>query len=179
MSWLARLKKQKSPDTFPTETMKRVFEEGKGVSVVSIGCPPGCLEKINVPNGAANDDPDSPVPADPDRFAWPHGPVMNRGELDLMVQRLALFDGRGLTVSEAEILADKLVLRDREGDRRGACAECKRLSGHRAGRWQCYDCTPGNELAGMPLARVWLTSLHACHGFVNTTTHKETTHACD
>ena len=96
-----------------------------------------------------------------------------------MVQRLALFDGRGLTVSEAEILADKLVLRDREGDRRGACAECKRLSGHRAGRWQCYDCTPGNELAGMPLARVWLTSLHACHGFVNTTTHKETTHACD
>lgn len=96
-----------------------------------------------------------------------------------MVQRLALFDGRGLSVPEAETLTDKLVLRDREGDRRGSCAECRRLSGHRAGRWQCYDCTPGNELAGMPLARVWLTSLHACHGFVNTTTHKETTHACD
>lgn len=81
-----------------------------------------------------------------------------------MAQRLALFDDRGLTVPEAEAIADKLVQRDREGDRRGSCAECMRLAGYGATGWRCTDRTPGNELAGARLARDWLIQLHHCPG---------------
>ena len=89
---------------------------------------------------------------------------MNRVEIDRMVQRLALFDGRGLTPTEAEALADKLVQRDREAGRMGACGECRRLAGHGAGSWKCTDHTPGNELAGARLSRDWLIQLHTCPG---------------
>ena len=38
---------------------------------------------------------------------------MNRAELDCMVQRLALFDDRGLSVPEAEAEADRLMRMER------------------------------------------------------------------
>lgn len=100
----------------------------------------------------------------PDRATWPHSVAMNTGEIDRMLQRLALFADRGLTVPEAEAIADKLVTRDREGDRRGSCAECRRLAGYGATGWRCTDRTPGNELAGARLARDWLVQLHHCPG---------------
>lgn len=67
-----------------------------------------------------------------------------------MVARLALFDARGVGVDDAERLADKLLVRDREGDRRGACAECVHLVGSGPGRWRCNDRSPVNvnDLAG-------------------------------
>ena len=105
----------------------------------------------------------APAP-DPDRATWPHCVAMNRAEVDLMVARLALFADRGLTVPEAERLADKMVTRDREADRRGACAECMLLAGQGVTSWRCSDRTPGNELARQPLARDWLIQLHRCPG---------------
>ena len=83
-----------------------------------------------------------------------------------MVQRLVLFDGRGLTVPEAERLADKLVTRDREEGDRTSCAECHRLDGWSPKTWRC--CGPsgqGNPLAGAMLSVLWLSELHRCPGF--------------
>lgn len=122
-------------------------------------------------NHAANTPPPAPAPApapdlDPDRACWPHGPAMNRAEIERMVHRLALFDGRGLTVPEAERLADKLVLRDREEGDRTSCAECHRLDGWSPKTWRC--CGPsgqGNTLAGAMLSVLWLSELHRCPGF--------------
>lgn len=88
-------------------------------------------------------------------------------EIDVMVHRLALFDARGLSEADAGRLVDKLLVRDREGDRRGACAECSRLSGHGPGRWKCADRQHGiNELAGANLGAAYVhATLHRCPSF--------------
>ena len=58
--------------------------------------------------------PAPPAPAlDPDRACWPHSPAMNGAEVDLMVQRLALFEAEGMSVPEAEAEADRLMRMER------------------------------------------------------------------
>ncbi len=52
--------------------------------------------------------------ADPDRYCWPHSSAMNTREIDLYSARLAKFTDMGVPHADAEALADKLVLRDRE-----------------------------------------------------------------
>ncbi|MGO4609548.1 hypothetical protein AB4142_24700 [Variovorax sp. 2RAF20] len=74
--------------------------------------------------------------ADPDRWCWPSSGAMNGTELDCFTVRLARFTDQGLSLIEAEALADKLVLRDRDGDDRRLCLECEHLSGRRCGAWQ-------------------------------------------
>lgn len=86
-------------------------------------------------------------------------------EIDTMVARLALFDVRGVGVDDAERLVDKLLVRDREGDRRGACAECRYRAGSGPGRWRCSDRAPTshNDLAGAHLgAGLVHEQLHHC-----------------
>lgn len=126
MNWLARLKKTgTAPDTDPTKTTKRV-------SVVSVAPIPAPIQKTGGESGAAND----PAP-DPDRWAWPHSDAMNTGEIDTFTARLSRFTDKGLTLTDAEALADRLVIRDRETDDRRLCLECLHL--HRGGRcenWQ-------------------------------------------
>ena len=174
MSWLERLKNQKTPDTYATKPTKPLDGAAKIGFVGFVASPPGILKKsegatVDPVEHAAND-PKPPTTAqavpDPDRACWPDGVAMNRGEIDRMVQRLVLFDGRGLTVPEAERLADKLVLRDREEGDRTSCAECHRLDGWSPKTWRC--CGPsghGNTLAGAMLSVLWLSELHRCPGF--------------
>ena len=54
--------------------------------------------------------------------------------------RLALFVDRGLSVADAETLANRLKGRDREQDERRLCLECKHLSGtstaRRCSQWR-------------------------------------------
>lgn len=86
-------------------------------------------------------------------------------EAERTAKRLALFVARGLTAAEAERLADKLLMRDREGDRRGACAECINLKATGPARWQCADNnSPAiNELAGANLSAAFVhLNLHRC-----------------
>jgi hypothetical protein len=78
-------------------------------------------------------------------------PLLTDTGIPASAARLALFDARGLSASDAEALAINLLVRDMEGDRRGACAECSYLSGHGPGRWKCSDQSPVsfNYLAGL------------------------------
>ena len=76
---------------------------------------------------------------------WPHAPA-DDAELATMAQRQARFERLGLHHEEAARLADKLLLRDREGDDRRLCLECTHLRG-RPGAWRCP--TPGGM--GAPL----------------------------
>lgn len=88
-----------------------------------------------------------------------------------MAARLALFDARGVGVDDAERLADKLLVRDREGDRRGACAECRHLVGSGPGRWRCSDRAPVsvNDLAGAFVGAGFVhQQLHHCHSLEKT-----------
>ncbi|WHZ12963.1 MAG: DNA primase, phage associated [Burkholderiaceae bacterium] len=54
----------------------------------------------------------------------------------LLYARFELFRRRGRSADLAESVADKLVLRDREGDDRGLCLECQHLNGRRCMAWQ-------------------------------------------
>ena len=74
---------------------------------------------------------------DPDRWCWPHGTAMNTVEIDTITARLARFTDKGMRLTDAEALADKLVVRDREGDDRRLCLECVHLSGFGPKSWRC------------------------------------------
>lgn len=77
-----------------------------------------------------------------------------------MMARQALFMQRGATHQEAERLADKLVLRDREDDDRRLCLECRHLRG--MGPFRCGNA----RAAGIHpnLARELVMNLQRCPG---------------
>lgn len=150
MNWLARLKNQNAPDDHPTETTKRV-------SVVFVCTPDGHIQKKGGETPAANDPATTPNRAgvdgdlipqtgeqalgaaalDSDRWCWPLTQAMNKAEIDTLEARLAQFTDRGVTVDDAECLADRLALRDREHDERAVCLECIHLlRAGRCGNWQ-------------------------------------------
>ena len=63
---------------------------------------------------------------------------MTGREIDTFTGRLQHFTRRGLLALDAERLADKLVMRDREADDRRLCLECVHLAG-RADVWGCRN----------------------------------------
>ncbi len=71
-----------------------------------------------------------------DRWCWPFSNAMNTTELGRFTARVARFTDNALPLVEAEALADRLVIRDRDGDDRRMCLECAHLSGRRCGAWQ-------------------------------------------
>jgi hypothetical protein len=154
MTWLSRLKKQKTPGTHPTKPTKPGF-------VGFVGTPSGHIQKIEVDAPAAND----PAP-DHDRWCWPHGSAMNTAEIDTFTARLARFTDRGLILNDAECFADSMVIRDREEDDRVVCLECIHLQrGGRCGNWQTAGVAIRARDAQLPVALVLL--LQRCTGFRN------------
>lgn len=160
-TWLARLKNQKGPGPHATKATKTPDDTPKGVFVGFVAYPPGHIQKID---GAAAS-PDTPAAnaptTDPDRWAWPHSSAMNGQELDTLMARQDLFRQRGTSPQEAERLADKLVIRDRGGDDRRLCLECRHLRGD--GPYRCGNA----RAAGLhpDLARAMVQTLQHCHGY--------------
>ena len=90
---------------------------------------------------------DAPAPPlDPDPWCWPHSTAMNAAEIDRFTMRLARFTDKGLTLADAEALADKLVIRDREGDDRRLCLECLHLRRDRRCNARTVADGPGGSL---------------------------------
>lgn len=173
MSWLERLKKKQMP---PYMDATNATKPGFVGFVASIPAP---IQKTECVSAAAND-PAQAVglvakqevatlvtaePAampDPDRWCWPHSAAMTGREIDAMAERTGLFNRRGLAALDAELLADKLVNRDREGDDRRLCLECVCLS--RVGGWRCNQWQrAGLGGAGVPAGLV--IQLQRCDGF--------------
>lgn len=153
MSWLDRLKKTAvtpcAPPTKPTEPGFVGF----------VGNPAALSQNSAGEIDAAND---AAPPPDPDRHCWPHTPAMNTGEIDTFTQRLARFTDKGMGLDEAERLADKLVMRDRDADDRRLCLECLHLAG--AGRWSCGNAARA-DVSAQGLARELVTMPQRCNGF--------------
>jgi hypothetical protein len=98
-----------------------------------------------------------------DRHSWPHTTSMNTAEIDAFTRRLYLFTRHGLDYTEAEALADSLVTRDREGDDRRLCLECRHLQ-YGIGLWGCNQWRrAGLVVSGMPAEVIKL--LQRCEGF--------------
>lgn len=111
--------------TVPSAVVSSIAERFSSVSAVPS---PAVLEKL---------DSSPALIEDPDRWCWPHSSAMNGAEIDTFSARLQKFTAKGLARDKAEMLADKLVLRDRDQDEWRVCLECKHLAGHGAGSWRC------------------------------------------
>ena len=128
----------------------------------------GVLSVLAVPSPVVFEKHDSSlaVTVDPDGWCWPSSTAMTGAEIDNFKARLSKFGDKGLTASDGEALADKLVLRDRETDRRRVCLECRNLSGYSPGSWRCSNWKPaGVGTSGLPLDLVLM--LQRCDGFEN------------
>lgn len=144
-SWAARAKAaiSQSRQGGTAKTDETAFSRLLAVSAVptvAASAMPELLSSVlAVPSPAILEKHDSSivVTEDPDRWCWPHSSAMNGAEIDTFAARLHQFTDKGLTRSDGEALADKLVLRDREQDDRRACLECRHFAGHGAGSWRC------------------------------------------
>jgi hypothetical protein len=74
---------------------------------------------------------------DPDRWVWPHSTAMTTREIATLTARLARFTDKGLSLAAAEVVADRLTVRDHDFDDRVLCLECTHLGGHRPQAWRC------------------------------------------
>ena len=128
MNWLERLKKISTPSELePTEPTESCFV---GFVAPDMTHSP----KTGGDSPAAND----PTP-DPDRWCWPHSSAMNGAEIDTFMARAARFTDKGLGLDDADELADKLVIRDRELDDRRLCLECIHVAGQSCAAWNCKN----------------------------------------
>lgn len=166
MGWLARLKSEKSHGTYATEPTKPPEGVGKVGFVGFVACPPATFQKIEgegrPSKGGAEVVNDAAQAIDPDRWCWPHSPAMNSREIDTFTARLARFTEKGVSLGDAEPLADRLVIRDREGDDRRLCLECAHLQGYN--RWRCGNWQAAS-VARQGLARDLVLILQRCSGF--------------
>jgi len=100
---------------------------------------------------------------DPDRWCWPHVAAWNSKEIDTFKARVSHFTDKGLSLADAESEADRLAIRDREGDDRRLCLECTHL--HGMDRWRCGTWqVPG--VSRQEVARDLVLMLHRCGGFM-------------
>ena len=127
-----------------------------------MGVPSGQIqEKTHSKLCAAND-----AAPDPDRWCWPASDAMNTAELETFTTRLARFTAKGMTIADGEVLADKLVIRDREHDNRHSCIECTHLAG--AGGWRCgnwQSAGVANRARDAQLPTDLVNLLQRCNGF--------------
>ena len=110
--------------------------------------------------------------ADSDLWCWPHSSAMNTLEIDTFIVRLEQFTRQGVSLPNAELLAERLVLRDRNEDDRQLCLECQYLQGD-VGRWRCANAQRAGMAVGTanaPLPAGLTQQLQRCPGLKPTTT---------
>jgi hypothetical protein len=167
MNWLARLKNVPLVEADATKAMKPLHAPAETGFVGSVAPDWVAVEKIES-SAAAMNDPAVTTTDDPDRWCYPHSTAMNTSEIENFMARLSRFTTKGMTISDGEALADKLVIRDREQDDRRFCLECRYLAGHRHGSWRCSNWQAAgiairSRDAQLPADLV--AQLQRCHGF--------------
>lgn len=172
---VAKAEKVAANDPAPTITVLAMppADSASG-AVIDIGTirPPGLSAKLLAASMAldAQIQEAGALPGnDPDRWCWPHSTAMTGSEIDLFTARLARFTNKGVTHGDAEGLADKLVIRDRDGDDRALCLECPHLAGWRTswrcGNWQAAGIARQARDAQLPADLV--LTLQRCDGLTN------------
>lgn len=130
------------PAPTPTKVQMVSTADSSSGAVIDIGTirPPGLSAKLLAASLAL----DAQIHAagalpgnDPDGDCWPHSRAMTGSEIDLFTARMARFTDKGVTHGDAESLADKLVVRDRDDDDRVLCLECSHLGGYGRTSWRC------------------------------------------
>lgn len=166
MSLFARLRARRQSRriatlTDATDATDTHSEEPSVASVASVAVASLPRRNVDFSQAAANDTISTPA-ADPNIYCWPHSEAMNGQEVDIFAARTERFINRGVSNDDAERLADKLVVRDREGDERRLCLECSHLQG--TGRWRCGNWQAG-DVASNRLACDLVLMLQRCPGY--------------
>jgi hypothetical protein len=109
-----------------------------------------------------------PVSDDSDRWCYPRSSALNGAEIGAFEARLRKCSEKGLARNDGEVLADRLVVRDRESDNRQVCFECGHFAGYGVGSWRCGNYQPADiaihsRHAQLPL--VLVMQLQRCNGF--------------
>ena len=183
MNWLALLKKSEcAPETDTTKPTKPGF-------VGFVGCIPEPFQKSGADPASNDGEPwrvtlapgttpataqrlraasmaldkvQEATPATNDEW-WPYATAMTGPEIDTLTARLGRFVDRGLSLDDSERLADRLAVRDREGDDRRVCLECQHLRGRwRCGNWQAAGVA--TNAMGAQLPGDFTTMLQRCDG---------------
>ena len=95
MKWLQRLKAAAKARTDATKPTEPGFV---GFVAYTDGPSENFTATVQLPANEAT--------ADPDRWCWPQGAAMNTAEIEVFTARLAHFTDKGLTLDDAEALAD-------------------------------------------------------------------------
>lgn len=157
MSWLALLKNQKAPEAYATKATKTPQEDEKGVFVGFVAYPQGPFQEKEREAETPAATP-TPTPKDTRKV----GEVIQKATRHVL--RVERFSRLGLPVAEAEALAERLTLRDRDFDHRTACAECANLHG-RPGGWRCGNWRQA-DVGGPAIPAVFVAEmLQHCRGF--------------
>ena len=175
MTWAERAKaaisqKGQSGTVNTDETaVTRLLAVSAVVTEAASAVPEGLSSVLAVPPNLVFEKHDActPLTQNPDRWCWPHSPAMNGSEIETFEIRMHQFTQKGLALKDAEALADKLVLRDRELDTRWMCVECVHLAGH-AGSWDCRAWQRGGVAVnerGAGLSGDLVQLLQRCCGF--------------
>jgi len=83
-----------------------------------------------------------------------HAGAWDDGTITRFVARVSLFLRRGVAAEDADDLAERLVLRDRDGDDRRACVECRNLAGHVSTSLRCKAARAAGVAPDLPVALV-------------------------
>ena len=148
---------RRAPDTSATPEKS---DEVSAKPPSALACTPDSLDTRKwVGTPSAND-----PAANPDCWCWPHSSAMNTGEIALFTRRVARFGELGMSPSEADTQADKLLIRDRDNDDRRLCLECTHLrSGSRCGARTVANMPKGTPIDALPI-------LQRCDQFKEDTT---------
>lgn len=164
MNWLARLKTEKSRATHASKPRQPSQGGAQHGFLGSLAYPPSPIQKYegNESDATTSYAAKRTAMPDPDRCCWPHSTAMNSAELETCAARLVRFTDKGESLDDAERLADRLLIRDREGDNRRLCLECAHL--HGAGRWRCGNWHRA-ETGGTSIQEELVLMLQRCNGF--------------
>lgn len=173
MNWLAQLKKNEIVSTVEaTETTKRVSVVFVAPVLASMPKTRGDLTAANDPTIQTKTPPCRKVaarveaPTNPDLWCWPYSSAMTGAEIDAVILRQARFKAKG--AANAEAMAYKLVIRDREVDDRRLCLECQHLAGSRAGAWSCRNWQQAEiaiQARDAVLSEALVIQLQRCDGY--------------
>lgn len=149
-----------TPSSILTQALRDVIRAGKDVLVDRLRHEAANDLNTATANGPAHDRTE---------WCWPHSIAMNGREINTFTARLDWFFYRGLALPDAESLANKLVIRDRENDDRRLCLECLHLGGNADGSWRCTACQAAGIAIQARDARLPCDLVHMlqrCNGFM-------------
>jgi hypothetical protein len=164
MSWLARLK---NTENNPEDALQNL-QKPDFVGFVGTQCGPFQNSKGNSASLLASFPHPVNNAAAPDPVTSPssYGTAMTEQELDVLVERMALFIDRDLSMDDAEVTAVRLTYRDREMDDRRLCLECQHLFGGADSR-RCSQWQKVGQINGPAIPGELVTLLQRCAGFIN------------